>query len=140
VRRPLTSLVCAALAAAAVGMLVATCSSPGDSCQSDGDCSGDLVCAKPEVDGVQASTGVCTHRAAGQGEFCRVADDCAGGLFCSNELPSPSKRLDGTCIPLREDGDICANAEQCRPPLDCALAGDQQGICQPVPDAGIDAS
>jgi hypothetical protein len=120
--------------------LFAACSSPGKSCRVDGDCGGDLICAKPEVDGGPADTGVCTHRAAGVGGFCRAADDCAGGLICSNELPSPTKRLDGTCIPLRETGETCANADQCNPPLDCLLTGPDDGTCgaAPVPDAGAD--
>ena len=88
-----------AIALVAGGLLfAATCTSPGDSCRSDSDCGGDLVCAKPEVDGGPAETGVCTHKAAGPGEFCRATDDCADGLVCSNELPSLIKRLDGTCV------------------------------------------
>jgi hypothetical protein len=122
-------------------MFAATCTSPGDSCRSDSDCRGDLVCARPAVDGGPAETGACTHKAAGPGEFCRVVDDCAEGLFCSNELPSPVKRLDGSCVPLREDGQRCANADQCRAPLDCLLTAEEDGTCgaPPTSDASAEA-
>ena len=130
-----------ALVLLAGGLLLAACSSPGKMCRTDSDCGGDLICAKPEVDGGPAETGVCTHRQADAGEFCRVVDDCAGGLFCSNELPSPIKRLDGTCIPIRGLGETCANTDQCDPPLECELTATDDGTCQPPPpdpDAGPD--
>lgn len=129
------------IAVVAGGLLfAATCTSPGDSCRADSDCGGELVCAKPEVDGGPAETGVCTHKAGKPRAFCRVADDCAGGLFCSNELPSPIKRLDGSCIPLREDGQTCASASQCQAPLDCLLTAERDGICgvPPTSDAATD--
>jgi hypothetical protein len=121
-------------------LFAATCTSPGDSCRSDSDCGGDLVCAKPEVDGGPAETGACTHEPAKPDQFCRGADDCADGLLCSNELPSPTKRLDGTCIPLRDDGQTCAGASQCRAPLDCLLTAEQDGICGAPPTTDADTA
>jgi hypothetical protein len=140
VKRPVAPFALGVVGAASA-LLLAMCSSPGDACRSDSDCGGDLICAKPEVDGGPAESGACTHHPAGPGAFCRVGDDCARGLFCSNELPSPTKRLDGNCIPLRALGETCANPEQCSPPLDCASTAPDDGTCQPVPDAdaGADA-
>ena len=139
-RRPLAFLAFGAMASVAGGLLFATCTSPGDTCRSDSDCGGDLICARPEVDGGPAETGACTHRASGPGGFCRVADDCASDLFCSNELPSPTKRLDGSCIPLRVNGETCANTDQCGPPFECLLTADEDGTCgaPPMSDAGTD--
>jgi hypothetical protein len=141
VRRPGAVFASTLIALVTGGLLLATCSSPGDSCQSDSDCGGDLICAKPDVDGGPAESGACTHKAAGPGELCRVADDCAGGLFCSNELPSAVKRLDGNCIPPRDEGQSCANNDQCNPPLECLLTAEGDGTCDapPVSDAGADA-
>jgi hypothetical protein len=129
VRRSIVTLAFGAITLVAGGLLFATCTSPGDACRSDGDCGGDLVCAKPEVDGGPAEMGACSHRASGSGGFCRVVDDCADGLFCSNELPSPTKRLDGSCIPLRAEGETCASSDQCGPPLECMLTADESGTC-----------
>ena len=131
-----------ALVAAALLLAATTCASPGDSCRSDNDCGGNLVCARPEVDGGPTETGACTHKPAGPGAFCRAADDCADGLLCSNELPSLIKRLDGSCVSPREDGQSCASADQCRAPLDCLLTADEGGTCgaPPTADAASDTA
>lgn len=126
--------------AAAVTMSPA-CSSPGDRCLSEDDCGGNLVCVKFEVDGGQSPSGICTHPGAGLNGYCRVADDCVAALFCSNELPSPSQRRDGVCIPLRIEGESCADSGNCQSPLECAPTDAGSGTCRPrapAPDAGVE--
>jgi hypothetical protein len=125
----------AALVVALGWLWAGSCSSPGDSCRSDGDCGARLVCVKPEVDGGPAPSGVCTHPGSGPGDFCRAGADCADGLICSNELPAATSRFDGVCIPLREQGESCAAASNCRPPLECGAAGTCD-LPPPQPDGG----
>ncbi len=121
------------------GVLLSTCSSPGDPCGSNADCSGNLVCVKLEVDGGPSERGVCSHAGADLGGFCRATADCRDGLICANELPSTTKRGSGLCIPFREEAESCARSESCRPPLQCLLAASDNGICG-VPSASDAAS
>lgn len=97
------------------------CSSVGASYE----CADGLVCRTNPSLGV---TGQCVLAGA-QGDLCFANPECGEELYCS--------LLDGTCQPLRQEGDSCVYADRDDPmpmPGTLLLACEEHLFCDPVTD------
>lgn len=100
------------------------CSSPGTSYE----CAEGLVCRTNSSLGV---TGQCVP-AGQQGDLCFANPECDDELYCS--------LLDGTCQPLRQEGESCVYADRDDPsptPGTLLLACEPHLYCDPVTDSCV---